>query len=93
MWVTHILSTEDCISTKEWQVKNISLVLVKRDMLQYVQDVRAVRGMGQSLSDHYVVLCNVRLVRTWIKSRQVVVGARRIRSEKLRITSLYRRIC
>ena len=24
------------------------LVLVKRDMLQYVQDVRAVRGMGRA---------------------------------------------
>ena len=40
----------------------IDLVLVKRDMLHYVQDVRAVRGMGRCLSDHYVVLCNVRLV-------------------------------
>ena len=37
----------------------IDLVLVKRDMLQYVQDVR---GMGHGLSDHYVVLCKVRLV-------------------------------
>ena len=62
----------------------IDLVLVKRDMLCYVQDVRAVRGMGRDLSDHYVVLCKVRLVGAWIKRREVVVGARRIRSEKLR---------
>ena len=34
----------------------IDLVLVKRDMLRYMQDVRAVRGMGRDLSDHYVVL-------------------------------------
>ena len=30
----------------------IDLVLVKRDMLRYVQDVRTVRGMGHGLSDH-----------------------------------------
>ena len=29
----------------------IDLVLVKRDELRYVQDVRAVRGMGRSLMD------------------------------------------
>ena len=47
----------------------IDLVLVKRDMLQYMQDVRAVRGMEHDLSDHYVVLCKVRLVGAWIKRR------------------------
>ena len=47
----------------------IDLVLVKRDMLQYVQDVRAVRGMGYGLSDHNVVLCKVRLVGAYIKGR------------------------
>ena len=62
----------------------IGLVLVKRDMLRYVQDVRLVRGMGRDLSDHYVVLCKVRLVGAWIKRREVVVEVRRIRSEKLR---------
>ena len=40
--------------------------------------------MGPGLSDHYVVLYKVRLVGAWIKRREVVVGARRIRSEKLR---------
>ena len=40
----------------------IDLVLVKRDMLRYVQDVRAVRGIGRGLSDHHVVLCKVRLL-------------------------------
>ena len=29
----------------------IDLVLVKRGMLRYVQDVRAVRGMGRGFSD------------------------------------------
>ena len=53
-------------------------------MLQYVQDVRAVRGMRYSLSDHHVELCKVRLIGAWIKRREVVVGARRIRSKKLR---------
>ena len=42
----------------------IDLVLVKKDMLRYVQDVRAVRGMTLGLLDHFVVLCKVRLVGT-----------------------------
>ena len=47
----------------------IDLVLVKKDKLYYVQDLRVVRGMGCGLSDHYVVLCKVRLVGAWIKRR------------------------
>ena len=39
--------------------------------------------MTRSL-DHHVALCRVRLVGTWIKMRDVVAGARSIRSEKLR---------
>ena len=35
--------------------------------------------MGRGLSDHHVVLCKVRSVGTWIKRREVMVGARRIR--------------
>ena len=67
------------------EVKSIiDLMLMKKYMLLYVQNVRAMRGMGRGLSDHYVVLCKVRLVRIWIKRREVVVGIRRIRSEKLR---------
>ena len=62
----------------------IDLVLVKKNMLRYVQGVKAVRGMGRRLTDHHVVLCKVKLVGAWIKRREVVVGARRIRSEKLR---------
>ena len=60
------------------------LVLVKKDMLHYVEDMRAVRVMGRDLSDHHVVLCKVRLVGTCINRREVVDGARRIRREKLR---------
>ena len=41
----------------------IDLVAVKRDILRYVQDVRAVKEMGRGLSDHHVALCKVRLVR------------------------------
>ena len=62
----------------------IDLLLMKRDMLHYVQDVRVVKGMGQGLSDHHVVLYKFRLVGVWIKRREVVVRARRIRSKKLR---------
>ena len=38
----------------------IDLVLVKKAMLHYIQDVKAVRGMGRGLSNHHV-LRNVRL--------------------------------
>ena len=62
----------------------INPVLVKRDMLYFVQDVMTVRGMGRGISDHHVVLIKVRLEGTWIKMRVVVDGARRGRSEKLR---------
>ena len=41
---------------------NEDLVLMKRDMLRYVQDMRVVREMGHELSDPYVVLCKVRMV-------------------------------
>ena len=62
----------------------IDLVLVKMDMMRCVKYMRAVRGMGRGLLDHYAVLRKVRLVGAWIKRREVVAGARRIRSEKLR---------
>ena len=39
-------------------------------MPQFVQDVRAVRGMGRGFSDHQVVLRKVRLVGAWIKRRE-----------------------
>ena len=52
--------------------------------MPYVQDVRVVRGMGRGLSDYHVVPCKVRLVGAQIKKREVVVGARRIGSKKLR---------
>ena len=68
MWVTHILSTEVCCGYTRvargqdvLEVKSmIDLVMVKKDMLQYVQDVRVVRAMGLVPSDHHVVLCKVR---------------------------------
>ena len=46
--------------------------------------VMAVGRMGRGLSDHHVVLYKVSLVGTWIKDREVVDGARRIRSEIIR---------
>ena len=45
----------------------IDHVLVKRDMLCYVQDVRTVIGMTRGLSDHHVAVCKVRLIGAWIK--------------------------
>ena len=59
----------------------IDLVLVKKDMLSYMKNVRAVRRMGRGLSDHNIVVCKVRLVCVWITRREVVNGATRIRSE------------
>ena len=35
----------------------IDLVLVKMNMLCYVQDLREVKGVGRGISDYHVVLC------------------------------------
>ena len=60
------------------EVKSMTdLMMVKKDMLRFVQDMRTVRGNSKGN-------CKVRLVRTWIKSREVGDGARRIRREKLK---------
>ena len=48
----------------------IHLVLVKKDLLCYVQDVKAVRGMGRGLSDHHVIMCKVRLEETCIRGER-----------------------
>ena len=58
----------------------IDLVLAKKAVLHYVQDVKGGRG----LSDHHVILHKVRLVGAWIMRRKVVNESRRLRSEKLR---------
>ena len=42
----------------------IDLVLLKKDMLHYMLDVRV---MGLGLSDYHVVLCKARLLGIWIK--------------------------
>ena len=88
VWVTHFkhksLHTYTRVTRGQDRVEiksMIDLVLVKRDMMRNVKDVR---GMGQGLPDHHVVQCKVRLVGAWIKRREVVVQARKIRSEKLR---------
>ena len=62
----------------------IDLVLVKKDMLRYLQDVRAVRGKGRGLLDHHFVLCKVRLVGARIKRKEVVDQGRRIRIETVK---------
>ena len=47
------------------EVKSMrDLVLVKKDMVRYVQDMKAVRGMGRGLSNHHAVVYKVRLVGT-----------------------------
>ena len=62
----------------------IDLLLVKRIILRYMQNVRVVRGMGRGLSNHHFVLCKVRLVGAWSKRREVVFEARMTRNKKLR---------
>ena len=37
----------------------VDLVLMEKDMLRYVQDVRSVREIGRGLSDHYVTMRKV----------------------------------
>ena len=59
---TTVARSQDGVEIKT----RIDLVLVSKDMLCYEQDVRAVRGNRQGLSDHNVVLCKVRLVGAWI---------------------------
>ena len=34
----------------------MSTVLIERDMLKYVYDVKITKGMGRGISDHFVVL-------------------------------------
>ena len=62
----------------------IDLVFSKKNILRYVRDLGAVRGMGRGLSYYQVVLYKVKMEGRRIKRREVVNGARRIRSEKLR---------
>ena len=49
----------------------INLMLMKKDMLYYVQDVRAMREMRRGFSGHHVVLRKVMLDVVWIKRREV----------------------
>ena len=65
---TRVARGEDGVEVKSM----IYLVLVKKDMLRYVQDGRVVREMRRDLSNHHVVLCKPRLVGPWIKRREVM---------------------
>ena len=40
----------------------IDLVLVKEDLLEYVYDVKRVKGLGKDISDHSMILCKVKLL-------------------------------
>ena len=61
----------------------IDVVLVKKDLLHYVQNMRVVRGMGHEVS-HIILLYCVKLG-WWVLGlrREMVTGVGRIRSEKL----------
>src|SRR5678816_1653157 len=60
----------------------IDFVLVKK-MLKYVLDVKSVRGLGLGLSDHYVVLCKIKLVGAWMERKVIRKEVGKIKSEKL----------
>ena len=62
----------------------IDLVLVKKEKMCYVKDVRELREMRRSLSDHKVARCKVRLVGEWFKRREVVIRVMMIKNVKLR---------
>ena len=61
----------------------IDLVLVKKKKL-FRQMFKMVRRFGCSISNHFVVLCKVRLVRTCLKKRKVANGHGRLMSKGLR---------
>ena len=67
---TRVVKGQGGVETKSM----IDLVLLKREMLRYVEDVRTVKGMGRGLSDHHVVLCKFRFlcmaVRQFYRSRR-----------------------
>ena len=69
---TRVARGQDGVEVKSM----IDLELVKKDMLHFVQDVRAVRGMGQSISNHQVLLCKVRVMGTWIKRGEDSINRR-----------------
>ena len=52
----------------------IDLMLVKKDLLRYVQDGRAMRIMGRGLSDHHAILCKVRLVWHGLRGKKFWMG-------------------
>ena len=59
---TRVARGQDGVDVKSM----IDLVLVKKDMLLYMQDVKGVRRMERGLLGHHVVLFKVRLVLAWI---------------------------
>ena len=61
----------------------IDFVLVKKEMLKYVMDVRVVRGLSMDISDHIVVLCKIKLVGVWLEKKEVRKVVGRIKCEKL----------
>ena len=57
-WYTRLARNKDGAEVKSM----IDLVLLKKVILRYIQDMRAVRGLGRGVSDHHFALCKVRLV-------------------------------
>src|SRR5678816_430318 len=45
--------------------------------------LKSVRGLGIRLSDHYVILCKIKLVGAWVERKVIRKEVGKIKSEKL----------
>ena len=64
---TRVARGQDGVEAKNM----IDLMQVMKDMLRYVKEMMAMRGMGRDLSNHHVVLCKVKLMGTCTRSLEV----------------------
>ena len=61
----------------------IDYVLVRKELLKWVFDVRAAIGLSGGISDHVMVLCRVKFENVWWKPRVKENSESRIKVEKL----------
>ena len=85
VWVTHTWSARACISTQDgMEIKDDRSDPGEGGSSVLCAEHEGSERNGTSPFNHHIVFCKVRLVVAWIKRREVVDGARRIKSEKLR---------
>ena len=69
---TKLVRGQDGVEVKSM----VDLVLGMKDILRYMNCVRAAREVGRGPSDHHVLLCKIRLVGTKTKRGEVMDRAR-----------------